>query len=694
MKNLTKSALASAAIVAAGSLWVGDLGAHGGTYRGPGDTVPPGAGGGGGSGGSTGGGAAAPGSTPVGGPSTGTPTGPVGGSGGNTPTSTGGESLVDLELWTFWWEFNKDPFLNLKAAIYDGAGVSGDDDLFIGRGNSADAKATFRPTKDQIGRAAAAIKEMLETESNNDIVTGCLIALAKIGDTVPEDGPSEFEKIIRPFLADSNQEIHETAAIALGILANPSSLDTLEALVLDTEAGQKLVASSEVDLRTRSFSGYGLGLMGAAVENEAVRRRIVQIAAEAFEESNRLALPDLGVALITSIGLTPLPMAGAAIEAEAEYNAWDSREAQVAWLLEQMDDSRLNRFIQSHVPVALGRLTQDSGSASMKVQVAEALLRPLDKRKGKDTSIELRQSSAFALGLLGDCDDDEIDVKIREALTKEIKNQENQTRKFGLIALAKTGARKGDNSDDTEDPWSGRKDVEDFLLGRLKGTNGEDHWAALSMGVYGFLLAEEDDQPSLTGMKNALLTAFQKAKSADQVGAYAMGLGMLRHTGAKEAMLDRLDKISEPAAQGYVALGLGLVNDSAARKPIQELVAESEYIPDRLKQAAIALGLLGDKTAAKDLINMLAGAETISTQAAIASALGFIGDGESVDPLIEMLRDDQIPDTGRAFAAVALGIVSDKEPLPWNSKIAVDVNYRSSTTTLNTTDGLGILNIL
>ena len=94
------------------------------------------------------------------------------------------------------------------------------------------------------------------------------------------------------------------------------------------------------------------------------------------------------------------------------------------------------------------------------------------------------------------------------------------------------------------------------------------------------------------------------------------------------------------------------------------------------------------------LIDMLREAQTISTQAALASALGFVGDGGSVAPLIDMLQDKSIPDTGRAFAAVALGIVADKETLPWNSKIAVDVNYRSSTTTLNTTDGLGILNIL
>ena len=46
-----------------------------------------------------------------------------------------------------------------------------------------------------------------------------------------------------------------------------------------------------------------------------------------------------------------------------------------------------------------------------------------------------------------------------------------------------------------------------------------------------------------------------------------------------------------------------------------------------------------------------------------------------------------------AFAAVALGGVADKELLPWNSKIAVGMNYRASVETL-TNQQSGILDIL
>jgi hypothetical protein len=59
-----------------------------------------------------------------------------------------------------------------------------------------------------------------------------------------------------------------------------------------------------------------------------------------------------------------------------------------------------------------------------------------------------------------------------------------------------------------------------------------------------------------------------------------------------------------------------------------------------------------------------------------------------------MLQSDGLTETARGFAAVALGIVGDKEPLPWNTKIALDLNYRAATQTLTDPHGTGILDIL
>ena len=74
--------------------------------------------------------------------------------------------------------------------------------------------------------------------------------------------------------------------------------------------------------------------------------------------------------------------------------------------------------------------------------------------------------------------------------------------------------------------------------------------------------------------------------------------------------------------------------------------------------------------------------------------MGFIGDARSVDPLVGMLKDQELTGGARGFAAVALGIVAEKEELPWNAKFSVDINYRANTTTVTGEKGTGLLDIL
>jgi HEAT repeat protein len=111
------------------------------------------------------------------------------------------------------------------------------------------------------------------------------------------------------------------------------------------------------------------------------------------------------------------------------------------------------------------------------------------------------------------------------------------------------------------------------------------------------------------------------------------------------------------------------------------------------------LGLLGDKDLVPELIGMLAECKTQAGQAAVATALGFIGDSRSIDPLVGMLEGSgsgsaSVTDSARGFAAAVLGIVADKEMLPWNSKVSIDINYRANTTTLTGENGTGVLDIL
>ncbi len=200
------------------------LHAHGGQYRGPGDIVPPG-GGGRGSGRPTGpsgpttgrpSGPTAPPPVPV---PTGGPTSPVGGPVGRPGTGgprTGGYTpMVDLTGWQFWWEFNKDPFLKLRETILEGPPQTGDDTFYLGNTRKRAKNYLALTEKDKLN-VLATLKRAMDSTNNVDIITACMISMAKVGKNHPD---FKLLDVFRPHLASNNQEVRETAALALGIAA-------------------------------------------------------------------------------------------------------------------------------------------------------------------------------------------------------------------------------------------------------------------------------------------------------------------------------------------------------------------------------------------------------------------------------------------------------------------------------------------
>ena len=219
------------------------LSAHGGQYRGPGDIVPPGGGGGTGRpSGPTTGGPTGPSTGRPAGPSTGGPAGPATGGpsnpGGRGPGGpiTGGRGRqmgLDLTQWSFWWEFNKDPFIRLRDAIHKNAPQTGSDDFYLGstRKNSQDNMA---PTKEDKINILATLRRAMKSTNNKDIISSCMVAMAKVGMDHPE---FKLKDVFKPYLKSKNQEVRETAALALGIAAQTESdeLDILIQLALGKE---------------------------------------------------------------------------------------------------------------------------------------------------------------------------------------------------------------------------------------------------------------------------------------------------------------------------------------------------------------------------------------------------------------------------------------------------------------------------
>ncbi len=674
---------------------------HGGTYAGPGDTVPPGGGGGGGGGGPTSPGPSGPSAPGPSGPSTPSPSGP-GSPGGapSGPSSTGpttggggGSATPDLNQWTFWWEFNKQPYINLKAAIHSGGPASGSGDFFLGHGEQNQAKDSLRPSEADIRqKVVPALLNALKTENNNDIVTGCLIALAKIGDEeTSEDNESAFEKEIANFLKDSNQEISETAAVSLGILANPKSIPTLQQLVLDTPDGRKLVGqSTEVPYRTRAFACYALGLIGARAPLNEDRQKVAQLLWEVLQ-NDQARSRDVKVAALIALGLVKIDDKVLDPPAEGEKHPVSaSRATLIDAVLTYLQNDEHEFLVRAHAPVTVARLAEGTESyEEHKAKVAKELLWRFDKKKSKEQN-EVLQSCAIALGLLADSDQDELDKEIRKALL-ESDVSDLQTQYYTQIALAHAAGKRGDGE---EGFLKGLEEVKKHLGKGLGSRKGDERaWYALAIGVLGDMLTDAGEVGKLN-LEVQLRELLQDSKTPSEVGAYAIALGILKDLESEEPMLAKLREMREEEARGYLCVGLGLMNASAAIDEIQKIIKESKYRADLLKQAAIALGLLGDKKLVDDLIAMLQESTSLATQASLSTALGFIGDARSIDPLVQMLADKSITERARGFAAVALGIVADKEPLPWNTKIAVDLNYRASTETLNSQEGTGIINIL
>jgi len=693
-----KKLLVLCALLVAGSLCLQDISiGHGGTYRGPGDTVPPGGGGGGG-----GAGPSAPGPS---GPSSGGPSGPAapgpatgGPSSGGPAARPAGPSTgpaaqgSNLDLWEFWWGFNKDQYLNLKSAIYAGL-VTGGDDYFLGGGTKSQSKSTLKPSEEAIRqKIVPALKEALEKERANDIVTGAMIALAKIGDAKNEAGESEFEKIISKFLSDGSQEIHETAAVALGILANDASVKTLESLLKDTPEGRKKVGNGkEVDYRTRAFAAYGLGLIGARTASNDVKKDIAGILIDTLGKADN-SQRDVKVAALVSLGLVRIDI-DKSESPDAKSSPTSSRQSEIKFIHRFFLEPTNPFLVRAHAPTAMARLL-DQAPADLRDSIAKSLVEALSDHSKEQN--EVQESCVLALGQIGTCEKTKIDTEIRDTL-KHIgeKGRDEQSKNFAMIALAQIGGRFG-SGESIEKPI---EETRTYLLTNMtKGKSSVRSWAGLSVGVMERAVLDNNNKFGQTpsgSAKESLRGALKDCVEPEQMGAFAIGCGICKDTEAKDILVEKLKKVGTDQAKGYVAVALGLIDARDATKTIQEIVRESKYKPELMKQAAIGLGLLGDKELVPDLVKMLEDAKGLATQAAISSALGFIGDSRSIDPLVAMLKNSQLTASARGFAAVALGIVADKEPLPWNSKISTNINYRANTPTLtDSAQGTGILDIL
>jgi HEAT repeat protein len=630
-------------------------------------------------------------------PGTAPTTGPGGPMPGGGNPGSGGVSSGPSSSWFTWWQFNREPFLQLRSHLDADPTRSGGDGYFLGRGERfSGPRAERGPTDDEIRRRVLpTLLRALSRSPSNDLATACLIALARIGKDRPDSERQEIERVVRTFLRDPNQEVSETAVVALGILGTDSAALLLGDILLEAPAARTALGQENLPERSRAFAAFALGILGHRAEKEDVRRFIVHKLARALElEEQGGSSPDVEVACVVAIGRVPLPWRGGTTpEAKTrskELPPVTSRETQLLRLLAPLSDRGAHRYLQAHAAVSLGALLSEgdaAGEGALADEVVDALVGAL---LGKSrASSELTWSAAIALGMIGDDDEDPRDVLIRETLlvaSEEASN--NSTRYLATMALGRVGARRGSGSAAPLTP------IRERLLGVLsRGKSDARQWAALSLAILerGRSAWGEPVHPD---SRQALHAVTREARAPAEVAAFSLATGLLRHPAGGEILVEQLGSVRDETTRGFVALGLGLLEDRRAVDVLRPLVQESAYRPTLLQDVCIALALLSDRGAVDILIENLRAVRSLAAQASIARALGRIGGSEAVEPLAGLLESEESTDAARALAAIALGLVADRDALPWNTILSVDSNYLAAPPTLHDQQGFGILNIL
>ncbi|MCB9886309.1 MAG: hypothetical protein H6838_12515 [Planctomycetes bacterium] len=574
----------------------------------------------------------------------------------------------DLTTWDLWWDHNKNAFLDLRGADRQ-AVQTGSDDFYLGATRRALAVDTVRPDAAMVTQVILpALRRAIDRTDQRDIQSSCLMAMAKIGRNHPD---FTLREVFAPRLRNADQEVRETAALALGVagIADPATLELMIDLVLDRGRGRE-ASAGDVDERVRSFAAYGLGLLADAGVVHAVRREIFTALQQA------LASDDLGrnleVAAIHAIGLCARGGAG--------YQGARLRDDAIETLAQHFDRRAGpgRQWMLAHCPTVIARLAgRDHARSRVLVQRYTAIL---DGSEDRPTPVQ--QSCALALGQLARPGDDErADDADREAVKAlreaSASHRDAQTRYFSLLALGQIGGA----------------DNRTFLLqtfDRARKTQ-EKPWCGIALG----LLARAANAHGADGEISARLRQeYENAKEPGLTGALAVALGLSRALDAAPVLRRRLldDEHQEDVA-GYACIGLSLMKDRSALAQLRSVVGRSTRRPVLLTQATTALGNMGDQRIAEDLHEMLDGEVNLARFAAVAGALSRIGDRRSVDRLITALFDDERPTLARAFAAVALGGIADRRDHPWNTPIAVDSNYRAAVETF-TDRQAGVLDIL
>jgi HEAT repeat protein len=516
---------------------------------------------------------------------------------GATPGRGGrrGGGAEGYERWEFWWEYNKEPFLNLKQRIHRGAVQSGSSDFFLGGTDKDAANDLTKATEGQI--SGELIPGLIDACSDKFFDTR---AAAVIGLGKTRDKAKVMPTIVK-LLADEDKQVRESAALALGILGDKECIPILLSIMQETPEGKKLCNNS-ILTRTRAFAAVGLGLVK---DEAAIQPLLAQLQANEKQK-------DVPICAAIALG----------VMGEVAKPALPD-------LTKIAQDKKVDDFIRAHVVSAIAKIRDKSAIPTM-----QALL--------QDDSLHVLRSAVQGLGILADSEDtksinlliDQIEKSrdtqaknwslislgriggptARKALLTALQKEQRSTQAFAALgaAIAAFNSKEKDNSDGK------------LILDNLRDVKDPSVKGAMciALGIMEYKDAEEDLVTLLTGKE-----------SPDLRGYAAVALGLMQAQKAKPHIKAVLKEKGDPDLQRSSATALGLMSDREAIPLLVNIMkdASTEFV---ISSAALALGFIGDSSAVKPLLAFVKDTKTADLARANAtSALGVIGDARDFPPL-------------------------------------------------------------
>jgi len=563
--------------------------------------------------------------------------------GTQTPRRRAARRVMSFTNWLFWWAYNKDEILGLKARLkaQEHRVATSNPMHHLGRGRGLTARPGATPEMIETKIVPALLAVIDNKDIHEDIRGGALIALARA-----EPTKKHLDRFFLVASADSGEHnlVKESAIIALGIL-QVKDVEVREFLL-------ELVSNRNYPMRGRCFAMLSLGLLKDKHED-------VHKALEARLDGSEVHL-DVPICALLAMGL---------IGDEAKV------PQMVSWLESgRIGRNKLSDLESAWVVTALGKIG-DEGAL-------KAIQKTL-RGKGRYT----RRSAVIALGQIAPQTEKKEQIRIAKLLARFHAEEGDLTAKnFAMISLGRIGG----NANAAPEL---RDSVKSYLKNSFRDSSRTTQrpFVALAMGLLGLDTDANARKPqALKEELSEILRTDLVAMKGDKValGAQAVALGMIGDRKSIKLLTGILeDREMEKKLRGAAAIALGLIGERSANDAILKTLREREDRSLRV-DTAVAAGLLGDSRAVDELVQVLLHRRSSQfVLGSVALALGQVGDHRAIDPMLAILEpgkaNGSYPDLTRALVAVALGQLADRRDFRVLSRLSRDINYRANVPSLD-----------